>query len=215
MSRIERLVEEIDKNFPEWKSWIQKGVDVDEDAFYVLWNDLFAEFRLLMIQNQDDGILKSILKNIFENDKVEARIWNKVYHSLENYRSVTRLRTIEKKDIIKGKMILGAIFEKGICRIELGLFDQYKQFSMDSAEEFADVVTSLKNLTDYYIRKNWADQTVFVDFQEETGFSGEMCNYYISVYNKHYQQLYMAAILEDLNELREKISAIGQKTDLV
>lgn len=212
MNRIDSIVKEMEKKFPDWRSWVQEGTDVDEDEFCVLWNDLFSEFRLLMIQNQDEAVLKKSLKDVFQNEKTETRIWRKVYHSLENYRSVAKLRVIEKKDIIKGKMILSSIFEKGICRIELGLFDQYKQFGMDTPDEFSDLVISLKNLTDYYVRKNWADRTIFEDFQEETGFSDELCNYYISMLNKHYQRLYMSVILEEINELREKMAEISPES---
>lgn len=209
MSKIDVIADKLSQRYPEWETLLIKEAEQQEPMKELLF-ELSEEIRRHYIQEGAESA-RQICKKIIHEPESEEQFWNKIEGSLKTYHDVEALRQIEDVDIIRGEMILDSIFEKGILRIELGLFEQYGQFGFPNEDSFANLILSLKELSLYYVGKNWSDKSIFEDIREETGFSNEFCHYFVILLNKYRQELRWGVLLERLDNIRWRIGRLEEK----
>ncbi len=203
--QIKTLLEQLDKKNPNWKEQLRSedkdGVMDEETRNQVA--KLIMAFRQLFKEKGTDDI--ELLSSYFDDESLIERIYAEVKQTLIYYNSFSVLREIEQTDQDLVTHFIEDVFHYCLLRVDLQVFKKYSDYG-DSRID--DVVWAFDNLTDYYIRRLFTQDTVQNDFQNETGLSKTNSDFYADLYEKNFSELRLNTILNMLQNNQERIKQL-------
>ena len=203
--QIKTLLEQLDKKNPNWKEQLRSedkdGVMDEETRNQVA--KLIMAFRQLFKEKGTDDI--ELLSSYFDDESLIERIYAEVKQTLIYYNSFSVLREIEQTDQDLVTHFIEDVFHYCLLRVDLQVFKKYSDYG-DSRID--DVVWAFDNLTDYYIRRLFTQDTVQNDFQNETGLSKTNSDFYADLYEKNFSELRLNTILNMIQNNQERIKQL-------
>ena len=203
--QIKTLLEQLDKKNPNWKEQLRSedkdGVMDEETRNQVA--KLIMAFRQLFKEKGTDDI--ELLSSYFDDESLIERIYAEVKQTLIYYNSFSVLREIEQTDQDLVTHFIEDVFHYCLLRVDLQIFKKYSDYG-DSRID--NVVWAFDNLTDYYIRRLFTQDTVQNDFQNETGLSKTNSDFYADLYEKNFSELRLNTILNMLQNNQERIKQL-------
>ena len=203
--QIKTLLEQLDKKNPNWKEQLRSedkdGVMDEETRNQVA--KLIMAFRQLFKEKGTDDI--ELLSSYFDDESLIERIYAEVKQTLIYYNSFSVLREIEQTDQDLVTHFIEDVFHYCLLRVDLQVFKKYSDYG-DSRID--DVVWAFDNLTDYYIRRLFTQDTVQNDFQNETGLSKTNSDFYADLYEKNFSELRLNTFLNMLQNNQERIKQL-------
>ena len=203
--QIKTLLEQLDKKNPNWKEQLRSedkdGVMDEETRNQVA--KLIMAFRQLFKEKGTDDI--ELLSSYFDDESLIERIYAEVKQTLIYYNSFSVLREIEQTDQDLVTHFIEDVFHYCLLRVDLQVFKKYSDYG-DSRID--NVVWAFDNLTDYYIRRLFTQDTVQNDFQNETGLSKTNSDFYADLYEKNFSELRLNTILNMLQNNQERIKQL-------
>ena len=203
--QIKTLLEQLDKKNPNWKEQLRsedKGSVMDEETRNQVAKLIMA-FRQLFKEKDTDDI--ELLSSYFDDESLIERIYAEVKQTLIYYNSFSVLREIEQTDQDLVTHFIEDVFHYCLLRVDLQVFKKYSDYG-DSRID--NVVWAFDNLTDYYIRRLFTQDTVQNDFQNETGLSKTNSDFYADLYEKNFSELRLNTILNMLQNNQERIKQL-------
>ena len=203
--QIKTLLEQLDKKNPNWKEQLRSedkdGVMDEETRNQVA--KLIMAFRQLFKEKGTDDI--ELLSSYFDDESLIERIYAEVKQTLIYYNSFSVLREIEQTDQDLVTHFIEDVFHYCLLRVDLQVFKKYSDYG-DSRID--NVVWAFDNLTDYYIRRLFTQDTVQNDFQNETGLSKTNSDFYADLYEKNFSELRLNTILNMIQNNQERIKQL-------
>ena len=203
--QIKTLLEQLDKKNPDWKELLgseDKDSVMDEETRNQVAKLIMA-FRQLFKEKGTDDI--ELLSSYFDDESLIERIYAEVKQTLIYYNSFSVLREIEQTDQDLVTHFIEDVFHYCLLRVDLQVFKKYSDYG-DSRID--DVVWAFDNLTDYYIRRLFTQDTVQNDFQNETGLSKTNSDFYADLYERNFSELRLNTILNMLQNNQERIKQL-------
>lgn len=203
--QIKTLLEQLDKKNPNWKEQLRsedKDSVMDEETRNQVAKLIMA-FRQLFKEKGTDDI--ELLSSYFDDESLIERIYAEVKQTLIYYNSFSVLREIEQTDQDLVTHFIEDVFHYCLLRVDLQVFKKYSDYG-DSRID--DVVWAFDNLTDYYIRRLFTQDTVQNDFQNETGLSKTNSDFYADLYERNFSELRLNTILNMLQNNQERIKQL-------
>lgn len=203
--QIKTLLEQLDKKNPNWKEQLRsedKDSVMDEETRNQVAKLIMA-FRQLFKEKDTDDI--ELLSSYFDDESLIERIYAEVKQTLIYYNSFSVLREIEQTDQDLVTHFIEDVFHYCLLRVDLQVFKKYSDYG-DSRID--NVVWAFDNLTDYYIRRLFTQDTVQNDFQNETGLSKTNSDFYADLYEKNFSELRLNTILNMLQNNQERIKQL-------
>ena len=203
--QIKTLLEQLDKKNPNWKEQLRsedKDSVMDEETRNQVAKLIMA-FRQLFKEKGTDDI--ELLSSYFDDESLIERIYAEVKQTLIYYNSFSVLREIEQTDQDLVTHFIEDVFHYCLLRVDLQVFKKYSDYG-DSRID--NVVWAFDNLTDYYIRRLFTQDTVQNDFQNETGLSKTNSDFYADLYERNFSELRLNTILNMLQNNQERIKQL-------
>ena len=203
--QIKTLLEQLDKKNPNWKEQLRsedKDSVMDEETRNQVAKLIMA-FRQLFKEKDTDDI--ELLSSYFDDESLIERIYAEVKQTLIYYNSFSVLREIEQTDQDLVTHFIEDVFHYCLLRVDLQVFKKYSDYG-DSRID--NVVWAFDNLTDYYIRRLFTQDTVQNDFQNETGLSKTNSGFYADLYERNFSELRLNTILNMIQNNQERIKQL-------
>ena len=206
--QIKTLLEQLDKKNPDWKELLgsedKDGISsgIDEETRNQVAKLIMA-FRQLFKEKDTDDI--ELLSSYFDDESLIERIYAQVKQTLIYYNSFSVLREIEQTDQDLVTHFIEDVFHYCLLRVDLRVFKKYSDYGESRID---DVVWAFDNLTDYYIRRLFTQDTVQNDFHDETGLSKANSDFYANLYEKNFSELRLNTILNMLQNNQERIKQL-------
>lgn len=208
--QIKTLLEQLDKEKPNWKEQL-KSEDKDsissgmDEETRNLVAKLVIAFRQLFKERDTDDI--ELLSSYFDDKILIERIYAQVKQTLVYYNAFSVLREMEQTDLDLVTRFIEDVFYYCLLRVDMRAFNKYSDYGENRIE---NVVWAFDNLTEYYIRRLFTQNTVQNDFQDETGLSETNSDFYADLYEKNFSELRLNTILNMIQSNQDRIKQLEQ-----
>ena len=208
--QIKTLLEQLDKEKPNWKEQL-KSEDKDsissgmDEETRNLVAKLVIAFRQLFKERDSDDI--ELLSSYFDDKILIERIYAQVKQTLVYYNAFSVLREMEQTDLDLVTRFIEDVFYYCLLRVDMRAFNKYSDYGENRIE---NVVWAFDNLTEYYIRRLFTQNTVQNDFQDETGLSETNSDFYADLYEKNFSELRLNTILNMIQSNQDRIKQLEQ-----
>lgn len=196
----------------EWEKHIYEDNDYikNQDSHVKeLFNGIIEELRNIYKEAGKQEPVRQ-LNSLISDKKAVNYIMGIVNKTLINYKAMSPVRKLEADKGELVKMLITAVFEKAMVRIELGVTETYGQYNLKSEEELFEIIQAISRLSEYYVKRHWAKKTVCLDFRDETGCALELCEFYAEMLERHYHELRLNILMDDIWDFNNRFDELNE-----
>lgn len=211
MEKIRVTISDLDKHFP---GWMKSAVNESNLFFQKDWkyrellSILITELR--NIKKSDDKELFGKFEQMIANDKFFELFNTYTENTLIFYRNLEGLRRENLETQERIKIFLDDVFQNHILRFDPEIAQRYEEYHLSSEEEAENAIQSIGSLTEYYVRRLYATYYIIDDFKDETGFSDDLCKYYAGLLDKHFQEIKLNILMQDMESLQSNLEYLQE-----
>lgn len=151
-----------------------------EAAYLELWSALREGFK----KNQEQ-----VKKILTDNEQDLNWLLEEVEQSLEVYFIFAFLRKLQEVNDKTVEEILDYLLDNAIIYFDPQFSNEYKQFGLESQQEFVNIAKGLNWLIDYYISCHYTKTAMQRDLEDETGLNSKLCKHIAEKVWENYQVL--------------------------
>lgn len=201
MEQIINILNEIKAKDQNWDKH-KELTDIDLGEQDVLVNSLFREVRELIKKKPESNL--DTIRHHMENDTLYESLIETVEKSLWHFRAWEVVRRSDRNEGGRIQILFQNIMEKYVLRVDLGFQDTCILYDIDDSNIFRDLLQSYDVLVAYYIRYHFAKRTIIEDIMEETGIIKEDAEIFAEVFERHYKELQINFIIDELSKENRK-----------
>lgn len=209
MDKVKTIIEKLDQLDDQWRQYIKQNDESrldDVQAFRNLIIELLAEVRSLL-KNHDPEI-KNDLADVIGDQEISNHFIKRVEESLALYRTLESLRVIERQDKQKVKNFIDCALRNYVVRWDKKIKSEFAIYGFANEKEMLSSLRAIDSLSEYYVENTCANRMVVEDFEDESGLSTDICQYYANMLDGFYKDIQRNLIASQVKELNSKIDAL-------
>lgn len=170
--------------------------------------EMNREFNEVVFESLEDckamvreGGIETVFSSIDKEIKVQ---WLQEYlktildRMMFGYYSLEPLRKMEENDVLSLVGFVNDIFDNCIIRNNITFSEKYEEYGLETEEQMIDISLTFRTLIRFYVIHRYTQNSIIIDFVEETGLNESIAKLVAETIEKNYNQLQMAVLLEQL-----------------
>ena len=105
---------------------------------------------------------------------------------------------MEENDVLSLVGFVNDIFDNCIIRNNITFSEKYEEYGLETEEQMSDISLTFRTLIRFYVINRYTQNSIIIDFVEETGLNESIAKLVAETIEKNYNQLQMAVLLEQL-----------------
>ena len=90
---------------------------------------------------------------------------------------------------------------------------KYQRYSFENQQQYEEVLSSLDSLVLYYVKKQFAFETIVHELKDDTGISESVCRYFAKLIEDNYQKIQLNLLINMLDIQEERIESYMSKNN--
>ena len=190
---IEKCVKQLNQMDELWMQKLSGGSDEEisrekKELVLELMNAVREEAK------ENTNVVQK-LKGILNNTEFENWISEWVQNRMKGYWNSNVVRKMTNIEMAKNFM--RSAFENYVLRFDPAFLNKCSEYGMKK-EEMNNFLKTVDALTTYYISRHYTKEAIRKDFNLETGFELDLCDFYAGLVEENYMVLLMNNIMDRL-----------------
>ena len=150
------------------------------------------------VKNGDQATVDSAIEQEIPNKDFQTYLKKILNRMMFGYRSLAPLREMQEKEVLTILNLINDIFENSILRNDILFADKFKAYGLESKKSMEDIIVTFKTLVKFYIISRYTQNSICMDFSEETGLGESISKIVAETIEKNYNQLQIVFLLEGI-----------------
>lgn len=211
MRTINDIIKSLNSEYEDWQEKLKRDGDffdnINEKYSDQIYELIIALKRLCKEKDRDD---LDVFLEVFEDKDIAEKLQKYVEKTLIYYKAFKPLRRRCVKEKEKVEEMITDIFDNFVLRFDSDILNRYEMLNENGDNQIDEVLQSMDNLTDYYVKHLMVKKNVVKDFMDETGLPEEVCELYAELYEKNYYELKLNLLMQGIDACYSNIKQIEE-----
>lgn len=203
LENIKDMLRKLNEEFPDWQEILIRDPELLEDDDEKVKEKIVELIVALKQKCKEKGNCDlDFFMELLDEREIAEILQSHVNKSLVYYNILQPIRTTSYQNPEIVKKLIDDVFHNYILRYDPSINERYEIYSSEGENAINEIMRAIDRLTAFYAERLLIETEVEKDFEDETGFSKEICEFYAQLYEKHFQELKMNIILHGIGAIQ-------------
>ena len=152
-----------------------------------------------LIKNGDEEKVLLLIDKEIKVEWLQKYLRTTLDRIMFGYKSLEPLRNMESNNNILPLInFVNDIFENSILRNNIVFSKKYEEYGLETEEQIRKICFTFKTLVSFYVIHRYTQDSIIIDFKDETGLSESVAKFVAENIEKNYSQLQIIVLLANL-----------------